>query len=129
MGRDIGCYMRELWHRAAGVPYRPLEAKRLPPLEALADSEWCRTFERMMRNRLIMGAFRYGTFAQHKAAGRNGYDNVGSAIARLCQYQRTGNMEHLVDAANLCLKEWRVGEHPQRHFRPTDDGIHAEATP
>jgi hypothetical protein len=81
-----------------------------------------------MRNRLIMGAMRYGTFAEHEAAGGNGYDNVGSAIERLHKYQETRNAEHLVDAANLCLKEFRVGDHPLKHFAAADDTEHARRT-
>jgi hypothetical protein len=100
--------------------------KRLPALASLCESEWSPEFERLMRNRLLMGAFRYGTFGEHAAAGRNGYDNVGSAIERLQAYRRTGNAEHLVDAANLCLKEWMVGDHPRRHFHAADDTLHAE---
>jgi hypothetical protein len=32
----------------------------------------------------------------------------------------------LVDVANLCLLEFEEGEHPRRHWQPTDDGEHVE---
>lgn len=105
-----------------------LERRQFPPLPELRRTEWSPVFEQLMRNRLVVGALRYGTFAEHAAAGGNGYDNVGSAIHRLREYQAGGNMEHLVDAANLCLKEFLVGDHPQRHFAAGDDGQHARRT-
>lgn len=36
-------------------------------------------------------------------------------------YQATGNMEHLVDVANLCMLEF--GTYQAKHFKPIDDGI------
>ena len=73
--------------------------RRVPALSKLLDSEWCMEFEGLMRRRLIFGAFRYGTFAEHEAKGSNEYNNVQSAIDRLKLYKLTGNMDHLVDAS------------------------------
>jgi hypothetical protein len=86
------------------------------PVLKLADlerSEWSGTFERLMRNRLIMGALRYGRL---HAPGKRRYDRVGGAQKRLLQYQQSGNTECLVDAANMCLLECEEGRHPFRHF-------------
>jgi hypothetical protein len=89
-------------------------------VEELYVSEWCTEFEQYMRNRLVMGALRYGLLR----SGRD-YDNVRSAIEHLKDYARTGNQEHLVDAANLCLVEFvRESCHPQPFFRSIDDGRH-----
>lgn len=90
-------------------------------LESLRGSEWCLEFENFMRNRLLMGRFRYGSMGS-----KPGYDNIGSAMRRLVLYQRTGNLEHLVDVANLCMVEFVHSEHPLRHFEAGDDGEHAE---
>ena len=76
-----------------------------------------------MRNRLLMGRFRYGALRRQE---KGGYNNIGSAIHRLKLYRRTGNLEHLVDAANLCLVEFVTGDHPNRHFEATDDGVHTD---
>ena len=89
----------------------------------LAAVQWSSEFERLMRNRLIMGAMRYGPLTRQQ----NGeFANVESAIARLRRYQQTGNTEHLVDAANLCLVEFTKGNHPKRHFAASDDGEHTK---
>lgn len=126
MFRSERSFLDELWRRTAQLVYK--EPGRIPSLVELAETEWSPEFERLMRNRLIMGALRYGTFAEHRTAGSNGYDNVGSCIERLKKYQADGNMEHLVDVANLCLKEFLVGDHPLRHFDSADDLLHARKT-
>lgn len=89
----------------------------------LAKSEWSPKFEQLMRNRLIMGALRYGLL---HAPGKPQYDRIASIVKRLNVYKETGNTEHLVDAANLCLMEFEEGKHPKKHFAAHDDGIHVQ---
>lgn len=90
-------------------------------LEDLTRTEWLEAFEKLMRNRLLMGRFRYGLM--NRTTDRN-YVRIGSAMRRLERYQETGNLEFLVDAANLCLMEFEHGEHPNKHFTAADDGEH-----
>lgn len=112
---------------------RQLIRARLLPVEptpidvaSLRATEWSPQFEQLMRNRLVLGAVRYGLM--HDKTRR--YKNVQSAIKRLETYLDTGNQEHLVDAANLCLMEFvKPGSHPQPHLSPVDDGDHAEKSP
>ena len=113
--RTVTARLREAALRRCGVIRDP-------------DTEgfWCARFTQLMRNRLEMGRFRYGPLS----VGR--FDSVSSAIRRLETYRDAdGNLEHLVDAANLCLVEWikaRLGlsEHPSPRWAPTDDGRHSE---
>ena len=90
----------------------------------LERSQWCLKFLRLMKNRMIMGAFRYGTLDSQKASGKK-YDNIASIQRRLKKYLQTGNDEFLIDAANECMIEYIVGEHPNKHFESVDDGGHA----
>lgn len=90
-------------------------------LEALRSSEWSPEFERLMRNRLIVGSFRYASMTDPH---RPQYKRTESAVKRLCEYRETGNLELLVDAANLCLLEFVHGDHPLKHFNAKDDGEH-----
>jgi len=91
----------------------------------LCRTEWSPEFEQLMRNRLLIGRFRYGRM--DRVEQRN-YDRIGSAIARLKRYQETGNLEFVVDAANLCLMEFEHSEHPDLHFDAIDDGEHVSKT-
>lgn len=95
--------------------------RRLPGLEELRESQRSLEFERLCSNRMVMGAFRYGIMQQGRS---NGYDNVESIIQRARLYQEDGNLEHLCDIANLAMIAFETGQHPQRHFRASDDGCH-----
>ena len=98
------------------------DCKPMPSLEELRAKQWSAEFEELQRNRMIVGAFRYGMVATQRRA--TAYDNVGSLIDRARAYIETGNMEHLVDIANLAMIEFKIGVHPERHFHATDDGQH-----
>ncbi len=87
------------------------------------DSRWSAEFERLMRNRLGFGHFRYGL----KVAEGACFAQVSSAIRRLHLYLETGNQEHLVDAANLAMMEFEHPcEHDSPHFEAADGGEHVE---
>jgi hypothetical protein len=93
---------------------------------SLRYTEWCPEFERHMRDRLMMGHFRYGAFQD---PFKKPFKQVESAIKRLKSYldpddPQYGNAELLVDAANLCMVEWKHPNNPAFHFNATDDGEH-----
>ncbi len=108
----------ESWATNCGrSPLTLLERRRL--------SEWSPVFYQLMRNRLVMGSFRYQPFEEKRRIPWN-YDTAEEAIKRIRLYQEGGNTEHLVDAANMCLLEFEFGEHPAKHFESIDDGEHAQ---
>jgi len=92
-----------------------------PTLAELRKTQWSKAFEKLMRNRMIMGSFRYGLM---RNGGEKGYDKIGSLKARIALYEKTGNVECLADAANLCLLEFEHPGHPNANFNATDDGEH-----
>lgn len=89
--------------------------------ETLIRSEWSAVFEKLMRNRLIMGAFRYGKLNATDKKEWNRLDRILSDVQR---YIETGNTEILVDIANHALLEFEEGSHPLKHFSASDDGDH-----
>lgn len=96
--------------------------------EHLAENNWYAPFIRLMQNRMWMGYFRYGHIFD-PAARR--WDNIASAKKRLETYMKTGNLECLVDVANLCMLEFvkgprGLGSHPDPNWNPVDDGEHTE---
>lgn len=109
--------MRERLHKAAGLTEPPKPKFRL---EDLQQSEWSPEFERLMRNRLVMGAFRYGLLADKRVKGKK-WDLIEPIRAKVELYEQTGNTEYLVDAANYCLLAFECDNHPLKHFKALDD--------
>lgn len=95
--------------------------KTLPPLESLRETEWSQRFETLMRNRLLMGAFRYGLLEVKR---HQRWDFLGSLERRIEQYKQTGSQEHLVDAANLLMLEFEFPQQANAHWLSIDDGEH-----
>lgn len=118
---DIQFFLNNLWRWKCGLPEH--EEVKQTCYEELRESEWSKEFEQLMRNRLILGALRYGRIG---AANKPQYDRVSSMIKRLSKYQETGNKEFLVDVANICLLEFVECNHPNQHFHAIDDGEHTD---
>ncbi len=115
----VTAHIRE--HLLQQCGYHAHRRAAVPPLEQLRETEWVAEFESLMRNRLIMGRFRYGPMRDPAKAN---YDTVGACIRRLENYAKSGNLESLVDVANLCMVEFRHPRHPLAHWAPEDDGEH-----
>lgn len=87
------------------------------------DGNWSEHFLELMKNRMRMGALRYGHMNTQRFRRRNGtrYDIRRAIMAKVNSYLKTGNTEHLVDAANYMMLVFELDEHPNKHFRPLDD--------
>lgn len=116
----IQYFLDNLWRWKCNLPELD-SSQKIPTLDELKKSEWSEEFETYMRNRLIMGAIRYGRIGDKN---KPQYDRVKSMIKRLNQYTESGNKEYLVDVANLCLLEFTESNHPNQHFKSIDDGEH-----
>jgi hypothetical protein len=108
-------YLRSRLH--AHIITTPVGDKR-ESLDSLRRTEWSPLFEKLMRNRLLVGRFRYGRMDD---PAKGDYDMLSSIRDRLKAYERTGNLEHLVDVANLALVEFVHSRHANRHFDAGDD--------
>lgn len=117
--------LSNLWKWKCGIEETDLDQKPKPvSFSSLKQSEWSVDFEKLMRNRLVVGAYRYGLIG---TTGKSKYDRVASMVKRLTKYQESGNKEFLVDVANLCLLEFVECHHPTAHFKSIDDGEHVKA--
>lgn len=112
-------FLIDAWRTMAGVPSTTESVE----LATLRKTEWCNTFERLMRNRLLTGFYRYGPL--HNKGKTNDY--VAGVRKHLKQYVKTGNKEHLVDIANLMMAEFVQGNHPKSHFQSRNKGMHINA--
>lgn len=110
-------FLNNLWRWKCGLPELKLNSKLNRGIDDLYESEWDFYFEKLMKNRLVMGAYRYGLLETKNP----NYDNMGSLKRRADLYEKTGNLEHLVDIANLALVEFKTGNHPNKHFSSNDD--------
>ncbi len=75
-------------------------------------------FLQCMRNRMLVSRAKYGPAAEaypHKV------DAIRSMMDRVREYERTGNTEFLVDAANFLMIEFQYPSIPSANFRATDD--------
>lgn len=102
--------------------------ERILPAEefgVLRNTEWASDFEQLMRNRLLMGRFRYGPM-EYKVKHSPSWDLLGSIETRLKLYRETGNLELLVDIANLCLLEFVNPSIKGAALNPIDDGEHVQ---
>jgi hypothetical protein len=113
-------FLNNLWKWKCGLPEEDTNASIL---QELLKTEWSEKFEKLMRNRLVFGAIRYGRIG---AEGKPKYDRVESMINRISKYKESGNKEFLVDVANLCLLEFVECYHPKANFKSIDDGEHVK---
>ena len=87
------------------------------------DSEEWQHILFLMKNRMIMGGYRYGPTLLQKPRE---FDNIADIKRRLGLYEVEGNMEHLIDATNITIIECLKKSHSNFHFSASDDGVHAE---
>jgi hypothetical protein len=90
-----------------------------PGIEEIKKSQYSEEFVNLMNNRMVMGFFRYGP--RNK---RSKYNNILSAEKRIALYKQTGNLECLVDVANMLRMEFENPQHPLVYFKAEDDGEH-----
>jgi len=119
MIREI--FVQNLWKWKCGMREQEILLNQKILLHDLKRTEWDNGFEQLQRNRLVMGAFRYGRLS---IPGKPVYDRISAAIHRLEEYKMTGNDELLVDVANFMMLEFVEGKHPLKHFESIDDGGH-----
>lgn len=108
------------WLRVrCGLPRIGNPGRSARSYDMLSVTEWSPRLERHMRNRLIVGALRYGLLHDKR---KPAWDRISRAIAELQLFREDHNKERLVDAANMCLLEFEEGF---GHFEASDDaGLH-----
>lgn len=118
---EIRNYLDNLWRWAAGRCEKRWPNKASYRENMTNIKKHFTPFAMKLIARLILGGLRYGLIRE---AGKPTYNRLASMRRRLSLYQDDGNLEHLVDVANLAFLEYVEGDHPKKHFRAADDGEH-----
>lgn len=105
----------------AGIPSAYEDAPRhsLKSPEEILDEEMDWAFLYCMASSILMGYFRYGPTTENRI------NCLKEAKRRLFRYEKTGNQEFLVDAANYLMREKMHPSIDNVHYKSTDDGIHS----
>lgn len=119
-------FLRERLLKRAGLIPPPKPRFKPSDLAKLKQTEWSSQFEQLMRNRLVMGAFRYGTFEDKAKLRTDPWNLLEPVTSKVEKYQQTGNTEYLVDAANYLLLAFEFDPHPLKHFLALDDTDHCK---
>ncbi len=120
---DLRLFLDNLWKWKCNLPEKDIKVELLPDFETLANQQISHRFIKLMTNRMVMGTFRYGKW-QDNQKNNIEIDRISSIRKRLDLFDKTGNTELLVDCANLCMIEFEITSHPNKHFHSTDDGTH-----
>lgn len=110
--------LRQRLHAKAGIVERTMPQGY--DFATLQKTEWSPEFEQHMRNRLLMGALRYGLLADKKK-NPNKWDLLKALRSKIKGYLKTHNKEYLVDAANYLLLEFECPSIPNTFFKALDD--------
>lgn len=114
-------FLKNLWRWKCGIPEIPLREYRWSLADEMAN--WSEEFIALMRNRMRVGIYRYGSF---RDPDQPRYDRQQSMLTKLKLYGESGNAEYLIDIANIAMIEFEKREHPTYHFVATDDLDHTE---
>ena len=125
MSQETKHYLSNLWRWKCGLEEIDFSKVENISLEDLRKSEWSNEFEELMRNRLLLGALRYGKMGHGSIPeGKPKYDRCDSIRKRLKFFEETGNAEWLVDIANMSLLMFEERVHENFHFSASDDTFH-----
>lgn len=115
-------FLDDLWHRSAGKKFTVKKPERMPSIDVLWETEWSKEYEVGCRMRMIMGAFRYGRLQKGNFMK---YDLVKEIKRRLERYEKSGNLEFLLDCGNVCMLQFMKGKKNGQKVEAIDDGEHA----
>ena len=121
---NLRIFFNNLWRWHLGLPEIEINDANLygtvPDIEEIKNLQYSDQFVKLMNNRMIMGYFRYGNRHTRKTS----YKQIESTKKRIELYEKTGNLEYLIDAANMLRMEFEKPQHPNTYFKAEDDSEH-----
>lgn len=81
------------------------------------SQEYSEEFDRLRKNRVETSFYKYGPVRKNYKNGN--IKAIPSMELCIEKYNKTGNREYLLDAANYLMFEYMYPQHPKAHFRQT----------
>jgi len=118
-------YLGNLWRWKCGLKERTLpEYGKAPSIDFLERTQWDDQFARLMKNRLILGCLRYGRNKSIQNSDLEKRDYRIDIMRRARLYLHTGDIEQLVDIANVALLEFVKQRKRGVKMQSTEDAYH-----
>lgn len=83
----------------------------------ILSKDYCTEFDEIRKNRVLQSHFKYGWVSENYK--NNLIEAIPSLNNCLVAYEKTGNTEYLVDAANYLMFEYMFPQHENAHFEAT----------
>lgn len=87
--------------------------------EKILETEYSDEFDTKRKNAMVMSYYKYGPLKVNHGKD-NLMDAIKNAKLRIEAYERTGNTELLVDAANFMMIEFMSPQHENAYYEATD---------
>ena len=84
-------------------------------------TEYSERFDEIRKNMMVVSYYKYGAMKNNYKQLKT-INAIGSLEKRLQKYKETGNTEFLADIANFAMIEYMYPQHPDAHYKATDDG-------
>ena len=114
-------FLDDMWEDLSGKRFKtPEKVIPYPELYKKYWNLWIKILP-LMVNRMVMGHMRYGDIDKLVVGD---YLYRESAKTRLDWFNVDGNLEHFIDAANIILKRFYIGQKAGEKFIATDESQH-----
>lgn len=111
-----------MWRLTHGLPER--RKGEMPTIEEISEKVSFPLFEKLAHNKLIQGFFRYED-PENLYKKESLYDYIEAMKNKIARYEKTHNMELLVDISNYAKLEFRKPKYSDAYYENEDDTEHA----
>lgn len=116
--REKNWYKQNRWRLEHQLPER--RNGLLPTLEELKETEWNPRFDILAKGKMVQAAFRYGLLRNN-----NHYDFLQAMKNKIALYEKTHNLELMVDVRNYAMLEFTKPQFSDAYYENEDDTEHA----
>jgi hypothetical protein len=113
-------FLNNLWREHAGMKEIDYDINHMPALPSLQTSEWSEEFDRLAKNKMVQASFRYGLFNKN-----NEYDFIEAMKNKIALYEKTHNLELMVDIRNYAMLEFKKPKYTDAKYWVEDNSEHA----